>query len=196
METNIASLKQDLANHENEISMIDSNIDLNAKAEQIIKKISKEVSEKFLGNLQSLMNDALSLVFTDRDYKVEIEVIEKRGNNQIHFFLLEKIGDNVVRSRVREDVGAGVMCIIGLIFQVYYINTVNLKRALIIDEAFTELSDEYIENFFTLLRQLKESFGFVFLIITHDVRFHEYADRIYRIDRGKVKEVPLGKEAV
>ena len=47
-------------------------------------------------------------------------------------------------------------------------------------------SENYISDFFDFLSKLCEKLQFTLILITHDERFIEYADRVYEISNGYV----------
>ena len=57
-----------------------------------------------------------------------------------------------------------------------------------LDEKYSAVSEEYVPAFFEFLAKLCESLQFRIILITHDKRFLQYADKTYRIDKGVVNE--------
>ena len=55
-----------------------------------------------------------------------------------------------------------------------------------LDEAYSNISKNYISDFFDFLSKLCEKLQFTLILITHDERFIEYADRVYEISNGYV----------
>ena len=53
-----------------------------------------------------------------------------------------------------------------------------------LDEAFSQVSDQYIPYLNQLLSGLKEAYGMIIVLITHDPRFSELADRTYDVSNG------------
>ena len=183
-------------------SELASNVDLKVletkkevlkKAADVLLKLQELTSEKGLRALTEMVTASLQQVFDDRNYFFEAEVEDKRGVKTIKLNLAEKTGDVVLTSSVRNEIGGGVRAVIGLICQCFYIKTLGIDRTLFIDESLSQLSDDYIDNLFTLMRSLSEMGEFKFVLVTHDVRFIPYADILYRCEMGDFRRVKDAK---
>ena len=56
----------------------------------------------------------------------------------------------------------------------------------LLDEAYSNISKEYISNFFDFISKLCDKLNFTVILITHDERFIEYANKVYEISNGYV----------
>jgi energy-coupling factor transporter ATP-binding protein EcfA2 len=84
--------------------------------------------------------------------------------------------------------GMGVKCVISAILHIYFLQCKNSK-ILLLDEAYSNISKEYVADFFDFLYKLCEKLQFKIVLITHDERFVDYANKVYRIDQGRVLEL-------
>ena len=154
-----------------------------------MKEIIDTLSRSHIDHLENLLNSAISTIFFDKDYRVEFEVSEYRNSNCLNIFLVETKEDGTeIKSDIKDN-GFGVKTIIGFILQVYFILYHNQNHILFIDEGFSALSDQYIPYLRSLITSLKEEYGFIFVLIAHDPRFIEIADRTYQVKEGEVKLV-------
>ena len=154
-----------------------------------MKEIIDTLSRSHIDHLENLLNSAISTIFFDKDYRVEFEVSEYRNSNCLNIFLIETKDDGTeIKSDIKDN-GFGVKTIIGFILQVYFILYHNQNHILFIDEGFSALSDQYIPYLRSLITSLKEEYGFIFVLIAHDPRFIEIADRTYQVKEGEVKLV-------
>ena len=80
----------------------------------------------------------------------------------------------------------GVKTVISAILHMYYLQCKNSK-ILMLDEKYSAVSEEYVPAFFEFLHQLCEKLDFRIILITHDKRFLDYADKRYIINQGEVK---------
>jgi DNA repair exonuclease SbcCD ATPase subunit len=67
-----------------------------------------------------------------------------------------------------------------------------LRRIVFLDETFTEVADEYLPGLFDFIQNTIKELGFKYLLITHDTRFVDYSDKLYRITKGNPKEILKG----
>ena len=51
----------------------------------------------------------------------------------------------------------------------------------------TQLSKQYLPYFKSLINDLAEKYGFIFVLVTHDTDIMNLSDRTYFVDKGKVE---------
>lgn len=156
---------------------------------EVIRTIMTELSVEGVKALAQLIQDGLNIVFNDRDYKVEIEVEDKRGTKQLEFYLIETIEGEVVKSNIRDSVGGSIISVVSFITQVYYIKQSNAVSVIFMDEAFADINKMYYENLFQLMSVFRDKMGFKYLLITHMDEVLPYADSVYQIRNGIVEKV-------
>ena len=69
--------------------------------------------------------------------------------------------------------------------QIFYIINIDVAKYLFLDEQFSQISEQYIDNFMEFIHELCDDTGLSIVLITHDNKFIKYGDRIYTADRGK-----------
>lgn len=152
-----------------------------------LKGIIDILSRTHIEHLEKLLNSAVETIFFDKNYKIEFEVSEYRNSNNLNIYLREILADG---SEIRTDIkdnGFGVKTIVGFILQIYFILYHKLSPILFADEAFSALSTQYIPYLRSLLTSLKEEYGFIFVLVSHDPRFIEISDNTYEVKNGEVK---------
>ena len=157
------------------------------KAVDLMKKIIEGMSQSQINHLEALINSALETIFFDRRYFVELVVTELRNTNNLQIILNEVTEDNQVIKTKLEDNGYGVKSIIGFVLQVYYILYYKQYPILFMDEAMTNLSKQYLPYFKSLINDLAEKYGFIFVLVTHDRDIMSLSDRTYFVEKGKVE---------
>ena len=178
--------KQDL--NVKQEQLMQQNIDLNNKLADVIeerqyyKKAIDIIYERSIEELKTLLNSALATIFYDRDFSIDIELTDKRGKS-----LQLKALENGKPVNLKRGTGMGVKTVISAILQMYYLQCKGSK-ILMLDEKYSAVSEEYVPAFFEFLSKLRESLQFRIILITHDKRFLQYADKTYRIDKGVVNE--------
>lgn len=156
------------------------------KAVELMKKIIEGMSQSQINHLESLINSALETIFFDRKYFVELVVTELRNTNNLQIILNEVNDEGQLVKTKLEDNGYGVKSIIGMIMQVYFILYYKQYPILFMDEAFTNLSKQYLPYLKSLINDLATTYGFIFVLVTHDRDLMELSDRTYLVEKGKV----------
>jgi len=166
-------------------------IKLNEDSISIFRTLMTHLSEYGIGVIKKMIDNGLSVVYPDRDYEIKIEVTDLRGLKNLTFKLIEikedkSIVETTVNGRHQNGVGEGIKTVISIILQVYYILYSNKLRFLILDEALSTLHPDYLRNLFDLFTSLNKEFNFNFLLITNSKSVLEYADFVYKVDKGYV----------
>lgn len=157
------------------------------KAVSYMKEIIDVLSRTHIDHLEKLLNSAVSTIFFDKNYRVEFEVSEYRNSNNLTIYLIETLEDGSEIKTDIKDNGFGIKTIIGFILQVYFILYHKLSPVLFADEAFSALSSQYLPYLRSLLTSLKEEYGFIFVLVSHDPRIIDIADNTYEVKDGEVK---------
>lgn len=156
---------------------------------EYMKEIIDKLSRSHIDHLEELLNTAVSTIFFDKRYNIEFELSEFRNSNALNIYLIEEQEDG---SKIKTDIkdnGFGIKTIVGFILQIYFILYQGLNPILFIDEGFSALSDQYIPYLRSLLTSLSEKYGFIFVLVSHDIRFIDIADKKYEVRNGEVRLV-------
>ena len=153
------------------------------------KELLDLMSRSQIKHLEELLNSAVSTIFFDKNYRIEFEISEYRNSNCLTIYLIESLSDGTEIKTDIKDNGFGIKTIIGFVLQIYFIIFNKLSPILIADEAFSALSDQYIPYLRSLLDSLTEKYGFIFILVSHDNRFIDIADKTYRVNNGEVRLV-------
>lgn len=155
---------------------------------EILKRMMDQLSRSQINHLTDLLNSSVQSIFFDRQYSIELQVTELRNQNQLKILLHEDTADGHIISDINDN-GYGLKGIIGFILQCYFIIYYKQEPILFLDEAFGNLSSQYLPYLKALVNSLTNKYGFRFVLITHDERLMELADRTYRVTLGAVKLV-------
>ena len=154
-----------------------------------MKKLIDTLSRTHIDHLETLLNSAVSTIFYDKLYRIEFEVSEYRNNNNLNIYLVETLEDGTeIKSDIQNN-GFGVKTIVGFILQIYFILYHKQSPILIIDEGLSALSSNYIEHFRQLIQSLTKEYGFIFILISHDPRFNDLADKTYEVINGEMRQL-------
>jgi ABC-type cobalamin transport system ATPase subunit len=143
---------------------------------------------KSIGELEGVINMALAYVFHDKVYRIKAQLEDQYGKKTLHFVMTDESLDPPLELSLENGVGAGVRSVVSFVLHVYYLIHKNAYPILFLDEAYSQISEEYVERFFGFLKSFCAEKGFTVVLISHDVRFIPHADRTYSVVDGKVTE--------
>jgi DNA repair exonuclease SbcCD ATPase subunit len=181
---NIATTKQNLVDSYSLLDAESVKLEDNLKdivlSRQFYKKAIDIVYERSIQELKDVLNSALGYIFYDKNLQIDIELSDKRGKSMTFV-----VKHNNRRVNLKRGMGMGVKCVISCILHIYYLQCKNSKK-LFLDEAYSNISQEYIANFFDFISKLCSKLNFIIVLITHDPRFVQYANRVYEVSNGYV----------
>lgn len=187
LEAQLEQTKQQKQNYTNQMQQKFQEMATYETAIDYMKKLIDTLSRTHIDHLEKLLNSAVSTIFYDRDYRIEFEVSEYRNNNNLTIYLIETLEDGTEVKTDIQNNGFGVKTIVGFILQIYFILYHKQSPILIIDEGFSALSTQYIEHFRQLIQSLTKEYGFIFILVSHDPRFNDLADRTYEVKNGEMR---------
>lgn len=176
---------------EEEYTKLSDNKSLLERSKPFIDDIIEKFSESSLKKLEDLLSLGLQRIFQDRDYKVEIKVSEKRASKCADLYLIDNGHPFLMRDSC---VAGGILVVVGFLIQAFYVANLDIAKILFLDEALSNISTQYLDNFFAFVKELSLKIGLTVILITHDTRFLEYADRIYKVSDG-VYTLEVSKES-
>lgn len=145
------------------------------KAKVAIEQARPLVSADSVRQIEALMNTALTSIF-------DIEGTIKWDAE--HKVFLLKQGDLEVE--VGDGCGGGITTALSFVLDVYALIKSGARRLLVLDEAFTAVSDKYFSNFMDFVHSTCHELDIDLLLVTHDVRLDDtYVDHSYVISDGK-----------
>jgi len=151
------------------------------KAGGVIKLLFEKVSMEAFGFLESLCNQALEMVFDDENYTFKIELGTRGVERTVEFYISNSKGVFPLT-----ETGGGVQVLISFVFRIYFILRFKLNRVIIMDETFSQLSPQYLDNLLAFMRILVAKFGFTILWISHSPYLEGRVDHFYELRHGKI----------
>lgn len=143
-----------------------------------------------IGEVESLLNSALSFVFFDKPYKVRLDLDFSRGRKSVSIVLLDCSNpDDVFEVDLKSGSGTGVKILISFVLHCFYILSKKAYPILLLDESYSGVSAQYVQRFFELVHGFCEKKNFRIVLVTHDTRFLDYSDKRYVVSDGVVQEV-------
>lgn len=161
---------------------------------KVLREIIDIMSREFIDQIADLITYALQTIFHDKDYSIKILLKESRNTKQADIILVSTDEEgNTIESPVPDNCGGGISAVIGLVMQIFFIQYNKLNKILIMDEALSQISADYIPTTMKFLKMLSEQRGFKFLLISHDSKIIKHADIIYKMEMGNLREIDMNE---
>lgn len=156
-------------------------------SKQFYQKAVDILYEMSVGELKKIIDSALKYIFYDKEFKINIELEDKRGKS-LKFSILDQTGEYLIEADVRNGIGAGVRTVISFIIHIFYLINKD-SNILMLDEAYNFVSEEYRDNFFSFINQIAKEKGIIVIMISHLDFISSYTDKTYKITDGIVEEL-------
>lgn len=151
-------------------------------AKQYYLKVIDELYMHSISEMEEFVNYVLGEVFYDKSYKIRLDLVNKY-NKSITFYLIDE--QKVLELPLRKGNGKGIKAVVSFILLTYYLLR-QKSPYLFLDESFVNISEGYVERFFSFVKVLCAQQNMAIILITHDQRFIPYADVIFKVDNGEV----------
>jgi len=174
-----------LARQEKEI---DKNEELYTRSKELYKAVIDEVYRRSLGEIEEVLNMALQYIFFDKNYTAKIEISDYKSKT-IHIYKYDNDYSPPRVMDMRDGVGNGVRTVASFVLLSYYLISQNRMPFIFADEAYSGISEAYVDRFFSFVSSLCEKKGLRFALITHDQRYLLYGDKQYSVSEGVVREI-------
>ena len=185
IQSSIESTKVSITEIEDKIKELECEKNTLKLCKPIIDDIISKFSDSLLRKLEELLTIGLKKIFYDREYSIQIRVVDKRNSKCVELLLNDS--GNLIPVR-NANVAGGVLVVIASIIQIFYIiNLPNVDNYMFLDEQFSQISTQYVDNFMDFIKTLCDETGLSIVLITHDNKFMKYGDRIYVADKGHFK---------
>lgn len=153
-----------------------------------LEKIISDSNECYIEKIKNILNKAISTIFYDENYLIDIIVEDKKLN----FVLIDNNNlDNngePLEIDLNDACGGGIITVIGFILQLFTIEMLQVNKIIFIDEGFMALSESYRPLFYDFINEFCESTEMIVLLVSHDELVKEKAKQIFEIEHGNIKE--------
>lgn len=175
---------------EKEIDEKQGQIDDLTKSIEVIKELVDILFDQSMQSYIDLVDRGLNTVFYDTDYEIDID-LDSRGRNKTAQIKYRKRENDTWTDWFDVDHGSGgsIRTVIDLITRVYLISVTDRKRFIAFDEKLSELDSKYSESMVDFLKSLTDEMGFDFIFVTHDDRYIDHAEKVYRMNQGNLSNV-------
>lgn len=140
------------------------------QAQSILQQVAQSIQQKAHQQIARVVTECLQMVFYDEDYGFKIRFERKRGKTEAKLLLINRGHD--VENPLDEDSG-GVMDVASFALRLscLFLTKPNLRKLLVMDEPFKNVSEEYQDNVRNMLEKLTKEFGLQIIIVTHEQGF-------------------------
>jgi DNA repair exonuclease SbcCD ATPase subunit len=177
-------LNGELLKVQQEQAELDRIVALASTSKEYYIKAIDLIYNQSIGELEKTINLGLQYIFHDKQFHLKVRMEDKRGKVLVLTLYDNNTGMDV---NLKRGIGAGVRSVISFIFKVYYLLAKQSYPVLFLDEAYSEISADYVERFFSFIQGLCKDKGLIVIMISHDERFMEYADYRYSIADGRIQ---------
>lgn len=179
--------KAEVLRLEAEDKELGAKLDLISSSKEVYKMAVDGVYARSIGRIESTVNDALKFIFHDKSYSAKLQIGDNRGKI-IEPLLYDNGYDPPRIVDMKNGVGMGIRSVVSFVLLVFYLIARGRYPVIFADEAYSAISESYIERFFTFAKSLCKARGVTLVMITHDQRFLVYADKRYCVSEGNVSE--------
>lgn len=158
-----------------EVKDLDAEIEVLTYSSATLESLLKMVSVESLDTVEQLVTYGLRTIFDDQALAFKIEVTTKFKQQ----WMEPKLIAGQVEAPILDSFGGGPAEVVAFLLRVLVVRRLGLAPVLLLDEPFSMVSAEYVENVAKLLRELADKLGFTFIVITHDRGFLSYAHHGY-----------------
>lgn len=144
---------------------------------QILIDSIKIINSHFKTKIETITSQVVKKVFK-RDIQIRVDFVSKSYGVEADI----KVIENNIELDPMDDMGGSIIEVISLIIRLVLreISSERLRKTIILDEPFNWAGDLIV-----LIGQIIKEFSkdIQFIILTHDDRLEDIADRIYQIER-------------
>ena len=165
---------------EKEITDLETDVSILDKVSSLFKHLLDTLLEEKKKDIEQLVTYGLKTVFTDQDLKFHINLEQKYGGIATTF-KTEQVGE--AEGDVLENFGGGIVNLESFLLRVITLFQTKMSPYLILDESFSNVSEDYVENCSLLLNNLCKQLNLTIFLITHQELMLNKADKVYKANK-------------
>lgn len=155
------------------------------KAVAFISRFADQREDSVYRFIEDIVSKGLTDVFEE---ELKLIIVQKMVGKRLElkFRLVSVYGDEQVETDILSARGGGVAAVTGFLLRVVIIlllsGSEGVSRFIALDEAFGQVSSNYVSNVAALLRGLADEYGIQFILVTHDASgaYESVSDVVYR----------------
>lgn len=157
------------------------------KAIEIVHTATETRRQELRDRVESLVTRGLRAVFKREDFEFLFKVSLRRDVFGVLPVLKSKFGEHDLEEGIVDGHGGGVADVVSFILRVIILSLSRPRVAplMILDESFKHVSPQYLRGVSVLLKELSDTAGIQFIMVTHKSELLDSADVIYRSSLDK-----------
>jgi DNA repair exonuclease SbcCD ATPase subunit len=151
------------------------------EAQEVMNITGTLAQEEFEGYIEAMVTDALQWVFGP-DYSFEMQTEIVRNQPETKLYVVEK----GIRLWTKDGaMGGGMLDLISMVLRVvvWSIHEHKTRPVMLLDEPGKNLDRNKIDKFVEMIQKFHEMLGIQFIIVTHDDKIIDMADRAFQVNR-------------
>ena len=176
-------LTKQLKDKQTKIEKMEQNIENMVEARNIISEASSVTQLQFKQFVESLVTLAIQSVFLDKNYKFIVDFVLQSNRPQINLLVQEEDKDPYVPE---EEQGGGLLDVISFALRIvlWSLEKPKSRNVLIFDEPF-RWTGNLTELMASMMKEVSYKMNLQIIMVTHDERLSDIADRSWKITRTK-----------
>jgi len=176
---------------ESEVGKLEHKSGLLVKVGNLFEHLLDKMLDEKKNEVEKLVTYGLHTVFPDQKLKFYID-IKQKYNSIYTTFKTKQAGE--IEGDVINTFGGGIVNVESFLLRLITLFQVNLAPFLFLDETFSHLSNEYVDNCSVLLRDLCKTMKVTIFLITHKEEMLNHADGVYKASiEGNELKLKRGK---
>jgi DNA repair exonuclease SbcCD ATPase subunit len=164
-----------VADLEKLVDSLDTEVEILGTSATVLEQLLKAVSVESLQTIEKLVTYGLQVSFHDKSLVFKLEASQKRGTQ----YLEPKFVSKGVEAPILSSFGGGPASVCAFLLRLLVCRRIGLAPVMLLDEPFSFVSSEYVDNVAKLLRELSDKLGITIVLVTHDRGFLQYATKAY-----------------
>jgi len=158
-------------------------------AAELVQAATETRRQELKDRVESLVTRGLRAVFGRNDYEFAFDVSLSRSMIGVVPVLRSEFEGDMIETAITEGHGGGIADVVSFVLRVVVLSLTRPRLApvMVLDESFRHVSPDCLRGVATLLRELNQSAGIQFILVTHKPELLDAADVIYRAElkRGR-----------
>ena len=100
---NISQSTEILEEKINEYNNLTKDIEIHQKAQKILQELIATYSIEKVKKIEKIVTDTLRVIFYDKNLTFCVDVVDKKNQKSVYFFIEEEHADNVIRLPLSEN---------------------------------------------------------------------------------------------
>lgn len=152
-------------------------------ASSVLQECVDAVAAKNITRTEELVDSALAAIFPDQNLKFRLISEVKRNTIQYRIAIIQDGHEGTINSY-----GGGPVAVIAVVLKILFNRLSGRAPLIVLDESLSFLSEKYIANASTFLKEISTEFHIPILMVTHQPRFAQLADQVLQAEPAGTRD--------